>query len=153
MDVFINFYKETIFSPLMRFSDGFIFMNECDLIQEIGNIKILTDIIKQIKSRKFTFTYKSCLFLLHKLDKSLNLDINKSKEILENLFIKDKKEKEELKVEKFSSKLYHIYIEFSNKFTLDFTTFLKIIVENLVKPEEKKLIKNDSDFLNKINNI
>ena len=148
-----NFYHEKIFSPLMRFSDGFIFMNECDLIQEFGNMKILTSIIEQIKVRKFTFTYKSCLFLLHKLDKSLDLDINKSKEIFENLFIKDTNEKEELKVDKFSSKLYHIYIDFYNKFTTDFKSFLKYIAGNLIKPEEKKSIKNYRDFLNKINNI
>ena len=153
LDVFNKFYNTTIFSPLMRFSDGFIFMNECDLIQEFGNIKILTDIIAQIQSRKFIFTYKSCLFLLHKLDKSLNLDINKSKEIFEHLFRDPKKEKEELKVEKFSSKLYHIYIDFFNKFIIDFKSFLKVIFEKLVKAEEKKTIKNYSDFLNKINNI
>ena len=148
-----NFYHEKIFSPLMRFSDGFIFMNECDLIQEFGNMKILTNIIDQIRVRKFTFTYKSCLFLLHKLDKSLDLDINKSKEIFENLFIKNRNEKEELKVDKFSSKLYHVYIDFFNKFTIDFKSFLKYIVGNLVKPEEKKSINNYRDFLNKINNI
>lgn len=153
LDVYNNFYNEKIFSPLMRFSDGFIFMNECDLIQEYGNMNILTSIIKQIKSRKFTFTYKSCLFLLHKIDKSLYLDIKKSKEEFENLFIKDKNDKEELKVDKFSSKLYHTYIDFLNKFATDFKTFLNFIVGNIIKPEEKNKIKDMNDFLFKINSI
>ena len=153
LDVHNNFYNEKIFSPLMRFSDGFIFMNECDLIQEYGNMNILTNIINQIKSRKFTFTYKSCLFLLHKIDKSLHLDIKKSKEVFKNIFIKDKNDKEELKVDKFSSKLYHIYIDFLSKFATDFKTFINFIVDNLIKSEEKKAIKDMNDFLFKINSI
>ena len=152
LDVKNNFFKEIIFSPLMRFSDKFIFVNECDLIQERGNLKILMSIINQIKTRKFSFTYKSCLFLLHKLHKSLDLNIEKSKEFFENLFLKDKKD-EELNVDKFSSKLYHIYIEFCNKYITDFDQYLKYIIENLIKPEEKKQIKNYLDFLNKINSI
>ena len=153
LDTSNNVYKEKIFAPLMRFSDGFIFMNECDLIQEIGNMRILTNIISQIRTRKFTFSYKSCLFLLHKLDKSLDLDINKSREVFDNIFIRDKNDKEELKVDKFSSKLYHTYIEFLNKYTIDFESYLNFIVGNLIKPEEKKTIKNFNVFLNIIYNI
>ena len=120
LDVKNNFYNEKIFSPLMRFSDGFIFINECDLIQERGNLKILTSIINQIKTRKFSFSFRSCLFILHKLDKSLELNIGKSKEIFENILLNDKNNKEELNVNKFSSKLYHIYIDFFNKYITNF---------------------------------
>ena len=153
LDVKNNFYKEEIFSPLMRFSDGFIFVNECDLIQESGNLKILSSIINQITTRKFSFSFKSSLFLLHKLDKSLDLDIGKSKEIFENLLIADRNNKEEFNVDKFSSKLYHIYIDFFNKYITNFEAFIKYIFENLVKPEEKRKIKNFGEFLKIINNI
>ena len=152
LDVSNNFYQEKIFSPLMRFSDGFIFVNECDLIQERGNLKILTNIMNQIKTRKFSFSFSSCFFLLHKLDKSLDININKSKEIFENLFFKDANDAN-FNVNKFSSKLYHIYIEFFNKYIKDFYSFIRYIIENLFKPEEKKKIKNYKDFLNLINNI
>ena len=138
LDVKNNFYNEKIFSPLMRFSDGFIFINECDLIQERGNLKILTSIINQIKTRKFSFSFRSCLFILHKLDKSLELNIGKSKEIFENILLNDKNNKEELNVNKFSSKLYHIYIDFFNKYITNFEEFIKYIIENLINPEEKK---------------
>ena len=67
----------------MRFSDGFIFVNECDLIQEMGNLKILNDIVTQIKERKFSFSFDSCFFLLHKLDKSLEIKVSISKELFE----------------------------------------------------------------------
>ena len=137
LDVSNNFYKEKIFSPLMRFSDGFIFVNECDLIQERGNLKILANIMNQIKTRKFSFSYNSCFFLLHKLDKSLDLNINKSKEIFENLFFKNANDTS-LNVNKFSSKLYHIYIEFYYKYLKDFFSFTRYIADNLFKPEEKK---------------
>ena len=153
LDVKNNFYNEKIFSPLMRFSDGFIFINECDLIQERGNLKILTSIINQIKTRKFSFSFRSCLFILHKLDKSLELNIGKSKEIFENILLNDKNNKEELNVNKFSSKLYHIYIDFFNKYITNFEEFIKYIIENLINPEEKKKIKNYQQFLNIINNI
>ena len=36
LDIKDNFI-ENILSPLMRFSDGFIFVNDCDLIEEKGN--------------------------------------------------------------------------------------------------------------------
>ena len=128
LDVKNNYYKEKIFSPLMRFSDGFIFVNECDLIEECGNLKILTNIINEIKVRKFSFSYTSCFFLLHKLDKSLNLNIEKAKETYEKLFFKDKNKRENFNVNKFSSKLYRIYREFVNKYIKDFESFIKYII-------------------------
>ena len=149
LDVKDNFYKESIFTPLMRFSDGFIFVNECDLIQESGNLNILKNILTQIQTRKFSFSFNSCLFLLHKLDKSLDLNIEKSKEIFKTIFVQD----ENFNINKFSSKLFHIYLEFSNKYIKDFESFLSYILENLIKDESKKKIKNYGEFLNLINNI
>ena len=159
LDVKKDFYKKKIFTPLMRFSDGFIFINECDLIMESGNIQILISILNEIKSRKFSFSYTSCLFLLHKLDKSLDLNLEESKKKFVNLFEKDETDNKKLNdiknlnVEKFSSKLYHFYIEFASKYIKDFQSFLKFIAENLIKPQDKNKIKNYQAFLNLINNI
>jgi len=159
LDVKNNFYKESIFAPLMRFSDGFIFINESDLIMESGNIKILKSIINEIRTRKFSFSYTSCLFLLHKLDKSLDLSLEESKTKFVKLFEKDENDTQKandiknLNVEKFSSKLYHLYLEFARKYKKDFQPFLEFIVENLIKPQDKNKIKNYQDFLNLINNI
>lgn len=159
LDVKNNYYQKEIFTPLMRFSDGFIFINESDLIMESGNIQILISILNEIKSRKFSFSYTSCLFLLHKLDKSLDLNLEESKKKFVNLFEKDEKDNKKLNdiknlnVEKFSSKLYHSYIEFAFKYKKDFQSFLKFIVENLIKPQDKNKIKNYQAFLNLINNI
>ena len=117
LNVSNNFYKDEIFTPLMRFTDGFIFVNECDLIKENDNLKILRNIINQIKIRKnsYSFSFNSCLFLLHKSDTSLDINVNKSKEIFENIFSVGMNEIEEFNVNKFSSKLYNLYIEFFNK--------------------------------------
>jgi hypothetical protein len=71
------------------FSDGFIFVNDCDLIEETGNLNILMNIINQIKVRKFSFSYHSCFFLLHKCDKSLDLDIENSKKTYKKIFIEE----------------------------------------------------------------
>ena len=97
--------------------------------------------------------------MLHKLDKSLDLNLEESKKKFVNLFEKDQKDNKKLNdiknlnVEKFSSKLYHSYIEFACKYKKDFQSFLKFIVENLIKPQDKNKIKNYKDFLNLINNI
>ena len=155
LDVKENFYEKEIFTPLMRFSDGFIFVNECDLIEESGNLKILKSMMSQIIARKLSLP-RSCFFLLHKLDKSLHLNVEKANEIYENLFLKAKNDRngiDGLNINKFSSKLYGIYREFFNKYIKDFDSFIKYIIENLIKPEQKKNIQNYNEFLNIINNI
>jgi hypothetical protein len=141
------------------FSDGFIFVNDCDLIEEAGNLNILINIVNQIKVRKFSFSYHSCLFLLHKYDKSLDLNIEKSKNIFKKIFAEEindgnkKKDIDAFNVNKFSSKLYNTYREFENKYIKNFELFLKYIIDNTVKIEEKKKIKNYSEFLNLMNRI
>lgn len=62
LDVKDNYFESDIFAPLMMFSDGFIFVNDCDLIKETGNLNILVNIINQIKVRNFSFSYRSCFF-------------------------------------------------------------------------------------------
>ena len=58
LDVKNNYYEDNIFIPLMNFSDGFIFVNECNLINESSNLQILDNILKQIINRDFSFSFK-----------------------------------------------------------------------------------------------
>ena len=151
-----NVFLENIFSSLMRFSDGFIFTNNCDLIEEKGNINIIKSIMNGIKISKRSFSYNSCLFLLNKSDKKIDLDINESKEKLENIFFENKLNENNiinLNVNKFSCQLYDKYLKFLDKYKKDFEPFLQYIVDNLFKPEEKIKIKNYKEFLVLINNI
>ena len=98
-------------------------------------------------------------FLLHKCDKSLDLNIEKSKNAFKKIFFEEindenkKKELDDFNVNKFSSKLYNNYREFKNKYIKDFELFLKYIIDNSVKMEERKKIKNYLEFLNLMNRI
>ena len=85
LDVYDNYYDEKIFSPLMNFSDGFIFINNCDLIQELGNVNLIKSIIDQISSKDYRFPNKPFLFLLNKCDKNLYMDMAKSKKEFEKI--------------------------------------------------------------------
>ena len=154
LDIKDNFI-ENIFSPLMRFSDGFIFVNDCDLIEEKGNLDIIENIMNEIKIYKPSFNYNSCLFLLNKSEKDLDLDINKSRKIFENLFFNNKLNDNinKLNLNKFSCQLYNLYITFFDKYIKDFESFIKYIVYNLVKPEEKLKLTKYEEFLILINNI
>ena len=107
LDIKDEFYQKIVFSPLMKFSDGFIFVNNCDLIEEKGNIDILKKIMNEIISMNENmlkkFSYKSCLFLLNKSDKSSsNLNIEKSKKLFEKIFFNNNKHNnDDLNVNKF----------------------------------------------------
>ena len=157
LDMKDDLYQKEVFSSLMKFSDGFIFVNDCDLIEEKGNLDILEKIMNEIQyrqlSRKLSFSYKSSLFLLNKLDKSsLSLDIDKSKKLFKKFFFKNnEKNKDDLNVDKFSSKLYYHYIQFYNKYIKKFDLYLKYIIDNLVESQEKEELKNYIEFLNLIN--
>ena len=90
--------------------------------------------------------------MLHKSDKSLEINVSKSKELFEKYLADAKIEVEDLNVNKFSSKLYHMYLEFFNKYIKDFESLIQYVIENLIKPQEIK-ISNYNEFLNLINNI
>ena len=79
--------------------------------------------------------------MLHKLDKSLEIKVSKSKELFEKYLTNDKYEVEDLNVNKFSSKLYHMYLEFFIKYIKDFESLIQYVVENSIKPQEKKIPK------------
>jgi hypothetical protein len=64
-----------------------------------------------------------------------------------------KKDIDDFNVNKFSSKLYNYYREFKTKYIKDFELFIKYIIDNTVKMEERKKIKNYLEFLNLMNKI
>ena len=107
LDIKDEFYQEIVFSPLMQFSDWFIFVNNCDLIEERGNTDILKTIVNEIismnENRLKKFSYKSCLFILNKSDKSSsNLNIEKSNKLFEKIFFNNNKQNnDDLNVNKF----------------------------------------------------
>ena len=157
LDIKDEFYQKIVFSPLMKFSDGFIFVNNCDLIEEKGNIDILKKIMNEIISMNENmlkkFSYKSCLFLLNKSDKSSsNLNIEKSKKLFEKIFFNNNKHNnDDLNVNKFSSNLYYHYLEFYSKYIKKFDLVLKYIIDNFIQPQEKSKLKNYIEFLKSIN--
>ena len=148
-------FNENIFPSLMRFTDGFIFVNNCDLIEDKDNLNIINNIMYELKSYKPNFSYNSCLFLLNKSDKALDLDINESKKKFENILLENKLRDNTniINVNKFSCHLYNNYLRFMNNYNKDFEAFLQYIANNLIKPEEKLKIKNYEDFLVLLNNI
>ena len=143
------------FNNLADLSDTFIFVNECNLIKNGDNIKIMQRIINRIENRRFNFDYNSCLFVLNKADGE-NKDINKEKkkkEIEEILFSGNKfssfldffkkKENPEITVSIFSCYLFLEYLSFYDKFK----DFEKYINANIEEIEQKE---NDNDLIGQL---
>ena len=151
LDTLKNFYEETIFAPLMNFSDGFIFVNDCDLIKESGNINILRNIVNEINLRISYFSYNSRFFLIQKCDKKLQLDIKNSKKDFGKIL--EIKKFEELNVDKFSSKLFKTYTNYFNRYVKNFELCLKYIIENSIEEDEIENIKDYKDFLSLISQV
>jgi len=148
-----NFYEEKIFGPLMKFTDGYIFLNKDDLIKEKSNVTILKEIINRIESRKFKFDFKSFLFVLNQ-HSNKELNIKKAKNDLDeiilnktyeksnfwNILFWKKKEKinDELNVTCFNAKLFEQFLDFREKLK-NFKTFIEECIEGM--DEETNLYK------------
>ena len=77
---------QDIFNNIIQLSDTFIFMNECNLVKNSGNIETIKKIVNRIENRRFTFDYNSCLFVLNKADLADNkIDKIKKKKEFENI--------------------------------------------------------------------
>ena len=74
-----------IFNNLADLSDTFIFVNECNLIKNQDNIKIMQRIFNRIENRRFHFDYNSCLFVLNKADEDKNINKGKKKKEIEEI--------------------------------------------------------------------
>ena len=86
-----NIFNSNVLGPLLKFSDGFIFVNKGNSIKELEKVKILFDIIDKIQKRKFEFSFKSCLFLINRCDET-EVNIDECKKEYESLFEINKRE-------------------------------------------------------------
>ena len=129
LDTTNNIFNSNVLGPLLKFSDGFIFVNKGDSINENEKIKILFNIIDKIQKRKFEFSFKSCLFLINRCDETdvniddckkkfeSNFEINKREQIWNDIISKSDilKNSDNINVTKFSNKLYEDFIMFKNR--------------------------------------
>ena len=150
-----NFYEEKIFIPLMKFTDGYIFLNKDDLIKEKSNVTILKEIINRIESRKFKFDFNSFLFALNQhSDKELNIkraqkDLNEivlnktyEKSSFWSFFNWKKKEKinDELHVTYLNAKFYKQFLNFRKELN-NFESFIENTIETMNDEGEENLYK------------
>ena len=147
-----------IFNNLADLSDTFIFVNECNLIKNKDNIKIMQRIFNRIENRRFNFDYNSCLFVLNKADED-NKNINKAKkkkEIEEIMFggnknnsffdFFKKKENPQISISIFSCYYFLNYLFFYDEFK-DFETFIN---KNILEIQQEKNDDDNIDLIQKL---
>ena len=151
-----NFYEQNIFGPLMKFTDGFIFVNKNDLIKEGSNFEALIDIINRIESRKFGLNTDTFLFILNNF-KTKELKIENAKKELDEIifgtiieekgfwnivsyFKKEEKYETKLNVVQFNAKCYLNYMKFKEEIS-DFKSFMKKCLDDMKQEGEKNLFK------------
>ena len=146
LDTTNNIFNSNVLGPLLKFSDGFIFLNKGDSINEDEKVKILLNIIDKIQKRKFEFSFKSCLFLINRCDETdVNIDdckkkfesifeINKREQIWNDIISKSDilKNSDNINVTKFSNKLYGDFITFKNRIN-DFELFIEFYNKTIDK--------------------
>ena len=133
-----NIFNSNVLGPLLKFSDGFIFVNKGNSIKEKEKVNILFDIIDKIQKRKFEFSFKSCLFLINRCDETeVNIEdckkeyeslfeINKREQIWNDIISKSEilKNADNINVTKFSNTLYHDFKTFKNRVN-NFDSFIE----------------------------
>ena len=149
---------DDIFNKIVELTDTFVFVNECNLIKNKDNIKIMQRIVSRIESRRFNFDYNSCLFILNKADEDENKDnINmekKKKEIEEILFGQGnnfnqdfdffKRKNPEISVSIFSSLYYLEYILFQDNIQ-NFERYINEKLEVILEEKKDDLIEQLDD--------
>ncbi len=151
-----NVELQKTFDNLMKFTDGFNFINKDDLIKDNSNVKAIKDIINRIESRKFKFDLNSCLFILNFFKKKKFFSQEPKKELEEIFFneinakfgfwpnVKKKinlNNNKELNVVQFNANLYLQYM----KFEKEISNFEKFFTN--IKEKRKKEIKELFDYL------
>ena len=142
------------FDNLMKFTDGFNFINKDDLIKENNNVKTMKDIINRIESRKFKLDLDSCLFILN-ISKNMKSFSKEPKKEFEEIFFNEINGKlgfwanvtkkihfnnnRELNVVQFNARLYLQYMKFEKEIS-NFEDFFMSL-------KEKKEINELSDYL------
>ena len=146
-----------IFNKLIQLSDTFTFVNECKLIKNKDNIRIIQRIVNRIDSRKFNFDYNSCLFVLNKADedgKNINIE-NKKREFEEILFggnqiqnnsffdFFKKRENPEISIAVFSCQYFFKYLSYYD----DLKNFENYIDKNINEIQQDS---EDDDLIEKL---
>jgi len=167
-----NIFNSNVLSPLLKFSDGFIFVNKGNSIKESEKGDILKDIIIKIQKRKFEFSFKSCLFLICRCDET-DVNIEECKDQFESIFEINKREQiwndiiskseilknaDNINVTKFSNKLFHEFKIFKNRVD-NFESFIKFYEEKIDtkvyqgKKYLMKLQKQIKSYVSSISNV
>ena len=143
LDSINNSFRMHVLEPLLEFSNGFIFVNKGDSINEEGKAQILIDIIRKIQGRKYDFTFKSCLFVLNRCDET-EIDIKECEKKYGKMFEIEKKEKSWNELMIISKKIKDSnnvnVTKFSNKYYSDFKLFKNRIddFDKYIEEYEKK---------------
>ena len=146
LDSINNSFRMHVLEPLLEFSNGFIFVNKGDSINEEGKAQILSEIIRKIQGRKYDFTFKSCLFVLNRCDET-EIDIKECEKKYGKMFEIEKKEKSWNELMIISKKIKDSnnvnVTKFSNKFYSDFKLFKNRIddFDKYIEEYEKKIDK------------
>ena len=155
-----NIFKSHVLEHLLKFSDGFIFVNKGNSILEEEKAQMLMNIIGKIQKRKYEFTFKSCLFILNRCDET-NIDLNNCRNEFEKIFEIEKREKtwneilasnnklkemNNFNITKFSNKSYSDFKNFKNRIN-DYDKYLESYESK--KEAQKYKGKNYLKFLRK----
>ena len=149
-----NFDKKEIFAPLIKFIDGYIFVNKNDLIEEKSNFEALIYIINIIQSRRFCLNTDTFLFILNNF-KTEELKIENAKKKLDEIIFgniikkegwwgkllkKEEKYETKLNVVQFNAKYYLNYMDFKEEIN-DFKSYMKKCLNDMKEEEEEDFFK------------
>ena len=155
-----NRIEMEVFNPLMTLSDSFIFVNNCDLINNQGIIITIKKIVCAIEQRQMYQNYNSFLFVINKIDESNNNNIdleNVKRKIKHILFEENKslvdifkiKEKQDISISLFSCLFFKNYLVFYEKIK-DFENYIKSIIEEIKIEKEEE--EENYDLIDEIKN-
>jgi len=151
LDSINNLFSSEVLKHLIQFSDGFIFVNKGNSIMEAEKVKNLNKIIQYIQSKKYEFSFKSCLFILNRCDE-VEIDIEQSKKEYERIFEINSREKTFNELIAISNKLKDLdninITKFSNTLYSEFKSFMKRI-DNIDNYLEEYGMKNNKNYVGK----
>ena len=148
LDSINNIFNSNVLSPLLKCTDGFIFVNKGNIINEQENVNMLYNIIDKIQMRKFEFSFQSCLFI--DLDESKKeyesiLEIQKREQNWNDIISKEKilKHSDKINITKFSNIFYSKFKDFQEEVN-NYSKFMEHYESNI----DKNL--NNNTYLKKL---